>query len=247
MSQNNKATDTKPPMQKVMPKIMSKIMPKIMIAIDGPSASGKGTIARGLAEYFDFSHLDTGLLYRAVGFKAYELDPSFGSEVTPIRVAQNFDAAWLDNPELRTDAASQMASKVAVIPAVRTALLDFQRDFAMNPPREGAVLDGRDIGTVICPKAPVKLFVTASAEERAKRRFHELSVKRNIDTTYDQVLSDLQARDARDMNRKDAPLMAAPDSVLLDTSKMSIDDAIAMAIKLTNDALASDARRFVCV
>ena len=224
-----------------------KIMPKIMIAIDGPSASGKGTVARGLAEHFDFSHLDTGLLYRAVGFKSYELDPSFGNDVTPIRVAQNFDAAWLDNPELRTDEASQMASKVAVIPAVRSALLDFQRNFAVNPPRDGAVLDGRDIGTVICPKAPVKLFVTASAEERAKRRFHELTVKRNIDTTYEKVLSDLQARDARDMNRKDAPLKAAPDSVLLDTSKMSIDDAIAMAIKLTNDALASDTRRFVCV
>lgn len=225
----------------------SKATDKIMIAIDGPSASGKGTVARGLAHYFDFSHLDTGLLYRAVGFKSFELDPSFGNEVTPIRVAQNFDAAWLDNPELRTDKVSAMASKVAVIPAVRSALLDFQREFAINPPLEGAVLDGRDIGTVICPKAPVKLYVTASAEVRATRRFHELTTKRNIETTYEQVLADLQARDARDMNRTEAPLKPAPDSVLLDTSKMSIDDAIAMAIKLTNDALASDARRFVCV
>ena len=223
------------------------IVPKIMIAIDGPSASGKGTVARGLAEYFDFSHLDTGLLYRAVGFKSYELDPSFGSEITPIRVAQNFDPEWLNNPILRTDEVSSMASKVAVIPAVREALLDFQREFASNPPRDGAVLDGRDIGTVICPKAPVKLFITASAEVRAERRYIELTQHRNIETTYDQVLADLKARDERDMNRAEAPLKPAPDSVLLDTSKMSIDDAIAKAIKLTNDALASDVRRFVCV
>ena len=223
------------------------IIPKIMIAIDGPSASGKGTVARGLAEYFDFSHLDTGLLYRAVGFKSYELDPSFGNNAIPIRVAENFDATWLDNSELRTDEASAMASKVAIIPEVRNALLDFQREFAVNPPRDGAVLDGRDIGTVICPKAPVKLYVTASAEIRAERRYTELTQYRNIDTTYEKVLSDLRARDDRDMNRAEAPLKPAPDSVLLDTSKMSIDDAIAKAIKLTNDALASDVRRFVCV
>jgi cytidylate kinase len=220
---------------------------KIIIAIDGPSASGKGTVARGLAEYFNFSHLDTGLLYRAVGRKTFEQDPDFTSELTAIRVAQNFDASWLDNPILRNDESSAMASKVAVIQGVRQALLDFQRNFAMFPPLDGAVLDGRDIATVICPKAPIKLFVTASAEIRAKRRFDELTQKRGIITDYETVLSDLNMRDARDMGRTQAPLKMSHDSLLLDTSKMSISDAIAQAIQVTQTALASDNQMFVCV
>lgn len=218
---------------------------KIIIAIDGPSASGKGTIARGIAKFFNYSHLDTGLLYRAVGRKTFEIDPEFSSEMTAIRMAQNFDASWLDDPLLRNDESSALASKVAVIGGVRQALLDFQRNFALFPPSDGAVLDGRDIGTVICPKAPIKLYITASAEVRAERRYKEL-LNRGDDVTYEQVLSDLQARDERDKNRTNAPLKMANDAVALDTSKMSIDEAISKAVELTQEALSNEDRVFVC-
>lgn len=192
------------------------------VAIDGPAASGKGTISKAVAARFGFAHLDTGLLYRAVGAKVLE-----GMEA--IAAAKSLKPEDLDGDALRTPAIAQEASKVAALPQVRAALMDFQRSFAARA--GGAVLDGRDIGTVICPDAQVKLFVTADAVVRARRRFAELSGK-GIETTFEEVLADVQARDARDMGRSDAPLRPAEDAVTLDTSDMDIDDAVAAAVEL---------------
>lgn len=189
------------------------------VAIDGPAAAGKGTISKAVATAFGFAHLDTGLLYRAVGAKVL-----FGAD--PIAAAQSLMAEDLNADNLRTAEVAQAASKVAVISEVRAALVDFQRSFAARA--GGAVLDGRDIGTVICPDAPVKLFVTASAECRAERRFKELSVK-DPDTTFEQVLADVVARDQRDAERATAPMVAADDAVTIDTSDMTIEQAIAAA------------------
>ncbi len=191
------------------------------VAIDGPAASGKGTIARAVAERFGFSHLDTGLLYRAVGMRALNdgrgvIDPHWAAEL-----ARRLDPEDLETPELRSARAGQAASRVAALPEVRAGLLDFQKRFARRP--GGAVLDGRDIGTVICPKAEAKLFVTASDEARARRRHVELG------GTFDQVLADLRARDARDAGRDVAPMRAAPDARLLDTTDLGIEAAIAEA------------------
>lgn len=197
------------------------------IAIDGPAAAGKGTISRAVASHFGFAHLDTGLLYRAVGMRMLE-------GVDPIEAAQALTPDDLTRDDLRSAAAAQAASKVATIPEVRAALLDFQRAFARRA--GGAVLDGRDIGTVICPEAEAKLFVTASAEVRARRRHAELRAA-GSDMTYPQVLEDVHERDARDRDRSTAPLIAADDAVLIDTSGMDIDAAIAAAIA------AIDARR----
>ncbi len=190
------------------------------VAIDGPAAAGKGTISKAVAAHFGFAHLDTGLLYRAVGAKVLG-----GMEACD--AARSLQADDLDGESLRTPEIAQAASKVAAMPQVRAALLDFQRAFGARA--GGAVLDGRDIGTVICPGAPVKLFVTASAEVRAQRRFEELS-GRGMNVTYDTVLADVQARDARDMGRADAPLRAAEDAMVIDTSELSIEDAIAAAV-----------------
>ena len=190
------------------------------VAIDGPAAAGKGTISKAVAAHFGFAHLDTGLLYRAVGAQVLN-----GAE--PVAAAQALSAADLNEDLLRTADVAQAASKVAVLPDVRAALLDFQRAFARRA--GGAVLDGRDIGTVICPDAEAKLFVTASAEVRAGRRFKELK-ERGIDTDYDSVLAGVRARDDRDMNRAEAPLRPAPDAVRIDTSDLSIDAAVAAAI-----------------
>lgn len=190
------------------------------VAIDGPAAAGKGTISKAVAAHFGFAHLDTGLLYRAVGAGVLA-----GGD--PVAVAQALNPADLDADDLRSAAVAQAASKVAVDPSVRDALTTFQRDFARRA--EGAVLDGRDIGTVICPKAEVKLFITASAACRAERRFAELQAK-GADTTLDVVLADVLARDTRDAERATAPLMAAADAVLIDTTEMSIADAVAEAI-----------------
>lgn len=221
---------------------------KIIIAVDGPSASGKGTIAKGLARHFGFSHLDTGLLYRAVGRMTFEQDPTMTEKFTAIRMAQNFTVSKLDNPLLRNDESSLLASKVATIPEVRDALLDYQRNFAIYPPADGAVIDGRDIGTVICPLAPVKLFVTASAHVRAKRRHSELEKLSGQSIDFYTVLADIQSRDERDMNRKVAPLKPAPDSVTLDTTEMSINDAITQAIQLTEHVInTQDSKNFVCI
>ncbi|AXX97053.1 (d)CMP kinase [Profundibacter amoris] len=199
------------------------------VAIDGPAASGKGTISRAVADHFGFAHLDTGLLYRAVGRKVLD-------GVDPVQAAKALQAEDLQGDDLRTSKVAQAASKVAVIPEVRQALLDFQRAFAMRS--GGAVLDGRDIGTVICPGAQVKLFVTASDAVRAERRYLELSTK-GQDVTRDGVLEDLRARDKRDRERDAAPLVAAEDAVVLDTSEMSIDEAVAKAVAVIEARIAA--------
>jgi cytidylate kinase len=166
----------------------------------------------------------------------------------PIKIAQEFKMNNLDNPLLRNDESSQLASKVAIIPQVRTALLDYQRHFAINPPADGAVLDGRDIGTVICPLAPVKLFVTANVEVRAKRRHNELEKLTGQTIDFQIVLKDLKSRDDRDMNRVTAPLRPADDSVILDTTDMSIDMAIQQAIERTDYVMKHhDKKLFVCI
>lgn len=190
------------------------------VAIDGPAAAGKGTISKAVAAHFGFAHLDTGLLYRAVGRKVLD-----GAE--PVAAARALVAEDLAADGLRTQEVAGAASKVAVIEEVRSALLDFQRAFALRA--GGAVLDGRDIGTVICPDADVKLFVTASAEVRATRRHLELQ-GRGGDENYEQVLADVIARDERDAARAAAPMVAADDARLIDTSDMSIDEAVAVAI-----------------
>jgi len=190
------------------------------IAIDGPAAAGKGTVSKAVAAHFGFAHLDTGLLYRAVGAKML-------AGIEPIEAAQTLTPQDLEDDTLRTPDVAQAASKVAVIPEVRAALLDFQRAFARR--QGGAVLDGRDIGTVICPEAEVKLFVTASAQVRAQRRYQELVVK-DMATSLDAVLADVIARDERDMNRAEAPLKPAADAVTIDTSDLAIDAAVAAAI-----------------
>jgi len=197
------------------------------VAIDGPAAAGKGTVARAVAAHFGFAHMDTGLLYRAVGAKALE-------GVEPLDAARSLMIDDLEHDALRTPDVAQAASKVAAMPAVRAALIDFQRSFATRA--GGAVLDGRDIGTVICPEAPVKLFITATPEVRARRRFEELSGK-GMDVTYEEVLADVEARDARDSTRAEAPLKPAEDAEEMDTSTMSIDAAVARAIALVKAAM----------
>jgi cytidylate kinase len=194
---------------------------RLVIAIDGPSASGKGTLSKRLAAHFKLPHLDTGLLYRAVGWLAFKTGRA------PEEIAARLQAADLDDPELRSDEAGQHGSKVAAIPQVRANLLKFQKEFASKGP--GAVLDGRDIGTVICPDAPVKLFVTASPEARAERRYQELRA-RGADTIKPRVLAEMAERDRRDSERAAAPLKAAPDAWLLDTSDMDADAAFAAAL-----------------
>jgi len=194
------------------------------VAIDGPAASGKGTISRAIAQHFGFAYLDTGLLYRAVGKKALALGD--GPEIA-VQIARELTAEDLNRDDLRTAEVAVAASKVASIPEVRSALVDFQKTFAKQ--QGGAILDGRDIGTVICPNAEVKLFVIANAKVRARRRYKELCEK-GEEITELQVLNDIQARDARDAGRDTAPMVAAPDALVLDTSEMSIAQAIAAAL-----------------
>jgi cytidylate kinase len=194
---------------------------RLVIAVDGPSASGKGTLAKRLAAHFRLPHLDTGLLYRAVGWRALQ------SGEAPADVAARLTPADLADPALRTDEAGQLASKVGAIPEVRANLLRFQKEFSSQAP--GAVLDGRDIGTVICPDAAVKLFVTASPEARAERRYQELRA-RGADTIKPRVLAEMAERDRRDSERAAAPLRAAPDAWLLDTTDMDADAAFAAAV-----------------
>jgi cytidylate kinase len=196
------------------------------IAIDGPAAAGKGTIGRALAAHFGFAHLDTGLLYRATGRRTLD-----GAD--PVEAARTLRAGDLDAGDLRTADVSQAASRVAAIPEVRQALLDFQRAFARRA--GGAVLDGRDIGTVICPEAEVKLFVTATDAERARRRHKEMC-ESGHDVTREQVAQDLRDRDARDSARAEAPLKPAVDALRLDTSAMSIDEAVAAAVAAVDRA-----------
>lgn len=196
---------------------------KFTVAIDGPAAAGKGTISKAVAAAFGFAHLDTGLLYRAVGVMAAE----GGKADRAPEIAGILTPKDLQRDDLRTAAAAQTASKVAVDPAVRKALIEFQREFARQD--GGAVLDGRDIGTVICPDAEVKLYVTAAVEIRAGRRFAELS-KMGRNTTFETVLADVKARDKRDASRDSAPMKPAPDALLLDTTKLSIDAAVTAAV-----------------
>jgi cytidylate kinase len=190
------------------------------IAIDGPAAAGKGTISKAVAAHYGFAHLDTGLLYRAVGAKVL-------LGLAPEEAAARLTAEDLHADGLRSPEVAQSASRVAALPQVRASLIDFQRSFARRS--GGAVLDGRDIGTVICPDAEAKLFVTASAEVRARRRFEELDGAGDA-RSYEQVLADVRERDTRDRERATAPLVAAADAVTIDTSDMSIDAAIAAAI-----------------
>jgi len=200
------------------------------IAIDGPAAAGKGTLARRLAGELGFDYLDTGLIYRAVGMMLARRgqDPADPTLAEP--AARALAPSDLAAPDLRGDAAAQAASKVAAIPAVRAALLDFQRGFAAGPPGgRGAVLDGRDIGTVVCPNAPIKLFVTASLEKRAERRLKELLAS-GADVIQETVLAEMRERDARDQNRAVAPLIAADDAFVLDTTSLDADQAFAAAL-----------------
>jgi len=205
-----------------------------IIAIDGPAASGKGTLARNLATHYGFHHLDTGLTYRAVAKALIDQGLPLDDEAIAARAAQELDLKGLDRTVLSAHDIGEAASKVAVMPEVRHALVEAQRKFAENLP--GTVLDGRDIGTVVCPDAPVKLYITASAEVRAERRFNEMRAK-NADADYNEVLDDLKRRDERDMNRSASPLKPASDAHLIDTSKMDIEAAFLEAKKLIDAAL----------
>ncbi|RVQ68945.1 (d)CMP kinase [Croceicoccus ponticola] len=210
----------------------------MIIAVDGPTASGKGTIARGLARHYGLPHLDTGLLYRAVGLHVRNLG---GNPDDPLdaRRATDFPDRLLTDPTLRQEAVGALASRVSVHKDVRAALLDRQRAFAAQP--GGAVLDGRDIGTVVAPHADVKLFVTASVEARARRRHAEM-LSRGEDVSYDAIRTDLISRDARDRNRAEAPLIEAADAILLDNSDMDAAQSLAEAIRLVDATMAQKAR-----
>lgn len=198
----------------------------LVIAVDGPAASGKGTIARALARHYDLPHLDTGLLYRSVALNLWRFGGDPASEFEALR-ACDIEAIGWDDPELRSETVSTIASRVSAYPSVRAALLERQQRFAASA--SGAVLDGRDIGTVIAPDADVKLYVTASPEVRAERRMKELQ-SRGMNAHLDDVLADIRARDGRDSNRTSAPLCQAADAILLDTSKIDAQQAIAAAL-----------------
>jgi cytidylate kinase len=205
-----------------------------VVAVDGPAASGKGTIARALAAHLGLPHMDTGLLYRAVALNLWRWGGDPASEFEALRAADMLSIDP-DDEELRSEPVSRIASSISAYPSVRAALLKRQQDFAQQP--GGAVLDGRDIGTVIAPAADVKLFVTASPEVRSQRRVREL-LERGMPAHYEDVLADIRARDARDSSRKVAPLKPASDAIILDTSNFDRDAAIAEAIRLVEERLA---------
>ena len=206
----------------------------LLIAVDGPAASGKGTIARALARHFGLPHMDTGQLYRSVALSMFRFGGDPASEFEAVRACDGVAQVDPSDPELRSEVVGSIASRISTYPGVRAALLDRQRHFASQS--SGAVLDGRDIGTVIAPDATVKLYVTASAEVRAQRRVREL-LERGMPAHYEDVLVDIRARDARDSGRAAAPLAQAADAELLDTSEMDIDQAIAAAIELVEQQL----------
>jgi cytidylate kinase len=205
----------------------------MIIAIDGPAASGKGTLARRLAEHFGLPHLDTGLLYRATAASLLQNDGDLRDVASAVAAARGLSLVEFDEDRLRGREMGEAASIVAAIPEVRASLIRLQRDFASRP--EGAVLDGRDIGTVICPTADVKIFVTASPSTRAQRRALELS-KRGAVADYLTVLKDIQKRDARDAERTEAPMIAAVDAVILDTTALGVEAAFAAALKIVETA-----------
>lgn len=207
----------------------------LTIAIDGPAAAGKGTLAKRVAAHYGLPYLDTGLLYRAVGKLADDRGVDLDDAEATGAIATELDTSHLDDGSLRGREAGELASRVAVHGAVRTALTEFQRSFAARA--EGAVLDGRDIGTVICPQARVKIFVTASAEVRARRRTDELAAK-GRDVDYERILAEVRERDARDAGRAVAPLRPAPDAHLLDTSELGIEAAFQAACAVIDRALA---------
>jgi cytidylate kinase len=215
-----------------------------VIAIDGPAASGKGTLARKVAEALGYALLDTGALYRGVALTMIRAGIDLGDAESATATARTLTAADIDrltyDPVLRLDETASGASRVSAVPGVRQALLDFQRDFAANPPGglPGAVLDGRDIGTVICPDAPVKLFVTASVEVRARRRFAELQA-RGEDPDFADVLADMQARDDRDTKRAVAPLVPASDAVIIDNSDMTPQQVLDAALDVVRTKLSA--------
>jgi CMP/dCMP kinase len=210
----------------------------LLIAVDGPAASGKGTIARALAAHFGLPHMDTGMLYRAVAVSLNRFGGDPGEEFEAVRAVAGLAQVDADDPELRSEIAGSVASRISAYPGVRAALIERQRDFANQA--SGAVLDGRDVGTVIAPYATAKLFVTASAEVRATRRLAELQA-RGAAAHYDDVLIDIRARDERDSGRAAAPLRQAEDAKLLDTSEMGIDAAIARAIALVESEVSAKA------
>ncbi|MGE6783247.1 (d)CMP kinase [Ensifer adhaerens] len=206
----------------------------ITIAIDGPAAAGKGTLSRRIAEEYGFHHLDTGLTYRATAKALLDAGLPLNDEAVAETVAHAVELAGLDRSVLSAHAIGEAASKIAVMPAVRRALVEAQRAFSLREP--GTVLDGRDIGTVVCPDAPVKLYVTASPEVRAKRRFDEI-VGNGQPADYAAIFEDVKKRDERDMGRADSPLRPAEDAHLLDTSEMSIEAAFQAAKTLIDAAL----------
>ena len=196
----------------------------LIVAIDGPAASGKGTIAKKLAEYFNLSYLDTGILYRAVALQMLTEGMNEKDIVAANKVARQVSIATIDHTGIRAREVSDLSSKIATIPGVRQELLDRQRRFAQNPDpsKDGVILDGRDIGTVVCPEADFKIFITADLEIRAKRRWKEL-LQSDPTVIYCEVLEEMRSRDERDTNRKDAPLVVTSDSIVINTSNMSID------------------------
>ena len=201
----------------------------MIIAIDGPAASGKGTLSRRIARHYGFTHLDTGLLYRAVAARVLWDGGDPNDSRAALQAARRIDPALLDDPDLRSDEVGKAASIVAAMPEVRAALLDYQRSVAATPP--GAVLDGRDIGTVVCPDADVKFYVTADISVRAERRYLELAAKGDA-ADSSEVLEDLKVRDARDSGRADAPLSLAEDAHLLDTTNLDIEAAFTAAVAI---------------
>ena len=207
----------------------------MIIAVDGPSAAGKGTIARAIAAKLGYHFLDTGSLYRMVGLAMLQGGVAVDDVAAAVKIAKALDPSSVKDSDLRNEQVAAMASQVAVIPEVRKALLDFQRDFAKRQP--GAVLDGRDIGTVVCPDADLKFFVTAATDERARRRHAELrSLGHTVD--YDAVLEDVMARDERDATRKTAPTTMAEDAIMIDTSLLDRDEVLAAVMDVVVEHMA---------
>lgn len=206
----------------------------MIIALDGPAASGKGTLAKRLAAHYGLGHLDTGALYRAVARDMIAAGKSLDDEQAAAAIALNIDPGSLEDPGLRTPEIGEAASRVAKLKAVRAALVDYQRKFAARP--DGAIIEGRDIGTVVCPGADVKIFVEASTKVRARRRHKEL-IEAGYDISYDEIHDQIAARDELDRSRNISPMVPAEDSLLLDTSDLGIEAAFKVAVKLIDTAM----------